>query len=110
MATPGPTTGAASAIWAAGRGGRGGDGNKLAHDIAMSFKANTAKFSGDIGESWIKFVATYYQVSRDYDPTPRHRLQFRHNLLRRDAKRFYLDAVNNFENIFQQAVSMIEAE
>lgn len=84
--------------------------NKTAHNIAMRFRDSGAKFSGDIGESWMEFVAEYQQVARDYSLTPPQKKQYLHNLLRGDAKRFYLDRIENFVNTFQQAVEMIDKE
>ncbi len=76
----------------------------MAHNIAMRFKDNASKFSGDIGEAWMEYVAEYQRVARDYNLTPTQKLQFLHNLLRGDAKRFFLDRVDNYVSNFTQAV------
>eukprot|EP00171_Calliarthron_tuberculosum_P001155 IDg1155t1 len=84
--------------------------HKTAHSIAMRFKDSSAKFSGDIGESWMEYVAEYQQVARDYNLSPSQKLQFLHNLVRGDAKRFYLNSVESHVNTFRQAVDMISME
>eukprot|EP00171_Calliarthron_tuberculosum_P022660 IDg22660t1 len=72
--------------------GPGGQ-DKLAYYIGMRFRDKESKFSGDLGESWMEFVAEYQQVARDYSLSPPQKKQYLHNLLRGDAKRFYLDRV-----------------
>ena len=88
--------------------GRGVD--KTAHNIGMRFKESYAKFSGSPGESWLEYVAEYQQVARDYCLGPPQKLQYLHNILRGDAKRFYLDRVDGYATGFQHAVSMVEVE
>eukprot|EP00171_Calliarthron_tuberculosum_P018940 IDg18940t1 len=44
--------------------------DRTAHNIGMRFKEKDSKFSGDIGQSWIEYVAEYQQVSRDYGLSP----------------------------------------
>lgn len=69
---------------------RGTSVDRAAHNNAMRFRDQASKFSGNLGESWSEFVAEYQQVSRDYELTASQKLQYLHNLLRGDAKRFYL--------------------
>jgi len=64
--------------------------DRLAHNVAMRFKDKSAKFSGGPGEAWMEYVADYQHVSREYNLTGSQRLQFMHNLLAGDAKRFPL--------------------
>eukprot|EP00171_Calliarthron_tuberculosum_P001813 IDg1813t1 len=47
--------------------------NKLADYIGMRFREKDSKFLGDLGESWIEYVAEFQQVAREYG----------HSLLRR---------------------------
>lgn len=84
--------------------------DRTAHNIALRFKESSSKFSGNLGESWMEFVAEYQQVARDYRLSPRQKLQYLHNLLRADAKRFYLDRVDGYATGFQQAVDLVESE
>ncbi|GAB0493903.1 hypothetical protein MMPV_005190 [Pyropia vietnamensis] len=81
-----------------------------AHNVAMHFRDQAAKFSGDLGESWNEYVAEYQQVARDYELTASQKLQYMHNLLRGDAKRFFLDRVHGTAATFAQAVDMVSAE
>lgn len=83
---------------------------KIAHNVSMRMKENDKTFSGDFGESWMEYVDDYLQVSRDYNLTPSQRLQFLHNLLRGDAKRYYFDKIDGYETSFQQAIQMFEEE
>eukprot|EP00171_Calliarthron_tuberculosum_P002786 IDg2786t1 len=84
--------------------------DKLAYYIGMRFRERDSKFSGDLGESWIEYVAEYQQVARDYALSPMQKKQYLHNLLRGDAKRYYLDRVDNQVNNFTEAVRMIDNE
>ena len=84
--------------------------DRIAHNVAMRLKENDKKFSGELGQSWMEFVDEYLQMCRDYSLSPTQRLQYLHNLLRGDAKRFYLDKVDGYASSFQQAVQMIHDE
>lgn len=68
----------------------------------MRLKEYSKKFSGAIDECLQEFVDEYRQLIKEYDLSPTQRLQFLHNLLRGDAKRFYLDVVGNYATAFQQ--------
>lgn len=59
----------------------------------MKLKESSSKFSGDLGECWAEYVYNYEGLSRDYFLTPCEKLQYLHNLLQRDALRFYLSTV-----------------
>eukprot|EP00170_Pyropia_yezoensis_P002751 contig_11549_g2756 len=76
----------------------------------MRFRDPAAKFSGNLGESWSEYIAEYQQVARDYELTASQKLQYLHNLLRGDAKRFFLDRVHGTAATFAQAVDMVGAE
>ena len=69
-----------------------------------------SEFYGEIGQSWNEFVAEYQQVARDYGFNAVQKKQCLHNLLRGDAKRFYLHNVDIYINNFTQAVQMIDNE
>lgn len=58
------------AAGADGRAPQAPPSNRAAHDVAMRFRDNSHKFSGEIGESWMEYVADYLQVPRDYNLTP----------------------------------------
>ena len=83
---------------------------KVAHNVAMGMTENEKKFSGDLGESGMEYVDDYLQVCRDYSLSPPQRLQFLHNLLRGDVKRYYLNKIDGYETSFQQAIQILEEE
>lgn len=83
---------------------------RVAHNVAMRLKDNEKKFSGDIGKCWMECVDEYQQITRDYKLTPSQKLQYLHNILSKDASRFYLDRVSHYVTTFQQAVEMIDHE
>lgn len=87
-----------------------GNASRLAHKIAMRLKDSDKKFSGDLGKCWMDYVDEYSQVTRDYGLSPQQKLQYFHNLLSRDAKRFYLAKFEIYAHSFQQAVEMINRE
>lgn len=84
--------------------------DKLAYYVGARFRDKDQKFSGDLGESWLEYVAEYQQVARDYGLTPAQKKQYLHNLLRGDAKRFYLDRIDNEVNRFNEAIRLIGNE
>ena len=83
---------------------------KIAHNVAMRLREKDRKFSGDLGEPWMEYVDDYLQRSRDYFLTPSQKLQYLHNLLRGDAKKFYLDKMDGYATSFQQGIEMLERE
>lgn len=85
-------------------------GDRTAHNIAMRFRDASSKFSGNLGEAWMEYVAEYQQVARDYDLSQEQRFQYMHNILSGDAKRFYLDKVQSYATSFSQAVDMVSTE
>lgn len=76
----------------------------------MRFREKNSIFSGDLGEFWLEYVAEYQQVARDYSLTPAQKNQYLHNILRGDAKRYYLDRVDNDVKSFAEATQMIDNE
>lgn len=83
---------------------------KIAQGISMRFKDKDSKFSGALGERWMDYVAEYQQVARDFGLSASQRKQYLHNLLRDDAKRFYLDRIDNDVSLYSEAVRLIEDE
>ena len=73
---------------------------KVAHNVAMRLKDKDQKFSGDLGESWMEYVDDYLQLCRDYSLSPTQKLQYLHNQLRGDAKRYYFDQVDGYDTSF----------
>lgn len=76
----------------------------------MRFKNQSSKFHGNIGECWQEFVDEYCQVAQDHNLTNVYKLDYLHNLVYGDAKRFYLDKVYGYPTSFQQAVNMVDTE
>ena len=68
------------------------------------------KFHGNVGECWQEYVDEYRRVARDYGLTQHQKLDYLHNLLSGDAKRFYLDVVDGYASGFQQIVEMVQGE
>lgn len=84
--------------------------DRVAHNVAMRLKDSEKKFSGDLGQCWIEYVDEYQQISRDYNLSASQKLQYLHNILCKDAYRFYCDRVQSYATSFNQAVSMIDQE
>ena len=84
--------------------------DKIARNVAMRLKDRDKKFSAALGESWMEFVDEYLQIGRDYSLSPTQKLQYMHNILSGDAKRYYLDRIDGYATSFQQAVELIERE
>lgn len=84
--------------------------SNLAHRVSLRFKDNQAKFSGDARECLDDFVADYNLAGRDFGLSPEQKLRYLHNLLRGDAKRFYLSELEPFATSYVDAVARIRAE
>lgn len=80
------------------------------HGVTMRLKDDYKKFSGDLGQSWMKCVDEYSQVARDYGLNPQQKLHFLLNILSKDAKRFHLEQMEPYAQTYQQAVDMINQE
>lgn len=75
----------------------------------MRFRDAASKFSGGLGDNWSEYVAEYQQVARDNGLSSAQKLNFLHNLLRGDAKRFYLDRVEHV-GTSAQAIEQVSLE
>ena len=69
--------------------------DRLANNVAMRFEDTSLKFHVNIGECWQEYVDEYQQVARDHKLSQQQKLDYLHNLLFGDAKRFYLDVVQS---------------
>lgn len=56
------------------------------------------------------YVDEYVHIFHDYNLSRSQKLQFMHNIVRGDAKRFYLNVLYGFTNTFEQAVEITEKE
>lgn len=83
---------------------------KAAHNVAMRLKDYEQKFSGDLGQCWQDFVDNYEQISEDYNLNEEQKLQYLHNLMSKDAHRFYLEKVKPNAKTYVDAVIMIDKE
>lgn len=83
---------------------------RTAHNVAMRLKDSDAKFHGDLEQCWHEYVDSYNQLSQDYNLSDKQKRQYLHNLLLRDALRFYLDQVQPFTVTYQQAIDAIHRE
>lgn len=83
---------------------------RVANNVAMQLKDADQTFSGDLPESWMEFVDECQQIARGYRLSPTQKLQYFHNILSKDAQRFYLDRMQSYATTFPQAVDMIIQE
>lgn len=83
---------------------------RAAQNVAVRFHDQTAKFSGNLGESWNEFVAEYQQVAREYKLTAAQKLQVMYSLLHGDSKRLFLDQVHGTAATFARAADMVSTE
>lgn len=58
----------------------------------------------------MEYVAEYQQVGCDNTLTVAQKKQYRHNFLRDDSNRYYLNCVDNDFNNFAEAIRMIDNE
>lgn len=56
----------------------------------------------------VRNISKTIQVLEDYRLSNAQELRFLHNLLTKDAQRFFLDKVKLFVDLFEQAVALME--
>lgn len=83
---------------------------KAAHNVEMGLKNNDQKFSGDLIQCWQDFVDNYEQVAENYDYSEKQNLKYLHNLLSKDAHRYYLEKVKPNVTNYIDAMKLIEKE
>lgn len=74
----------------------------------MSLKDNGKSFSGHLEECWRDYRDDCDQVSEDYNLIPKQQLQFMHNILQKDAHRFFLESVRPIEKTYLEAASYLK--
>lgn len=84
--------------------------SNLAHRVSLRMKDNHAKFSGDAQECLDDYVAEYDLVGRDFGLSREQKLRYSHNLLRGDAKRYYLSELEPSAASYADAVRSIRSE
>jgi len=78
-----------------------------AHQVGNRFKDQSAKLSGKTEQLWDDYTTHYDLVTRDFGVLAKHKLQFPHNLLSREALRFYLDDVMRTVVTYEAACAKI---
>lgn len=69
-----------------------------------------SKSSAEIlGECWIELDYKYQLIARDYKLSAAQKLQYLHNI-GRDTQKFYMNYVQTYAILFQQAVHVISQE
>lgn len=81
---------------------------KVAHNIAKRIKDFRQKFSGYLGQCWQKFVDEYKQIARNFGLNEHQKLSYLHNLLSKDAHRYYLGKVKLHVTLYSDTVETIE--
>lgn len=83
---------------------------RTAHNVARRLNDNENKFSGDLAQCWQDFADNYSQIASDYNLTDEHKLKYFHNLLTKDAHRFYVDTVKSAANTYSEAFKLLEGK
>lgn len=74
-----------------------------AYKIAMRFWGKSSQLSGDIGETWMEYVAEYQQVGMDYNLTPSQKPAVPPQLTPRKRQKFYIDMVDKPSQQFPES-------
>ena len=80
------------------------------HNVSMRLREKDKKFSGDLSVSCMEYMDDYFELSRYCSLKPSQKLQYLHNLLQGDAKRYFLDKIDGYGTSFQHAIEMLERE
>lgn len=86
---------------------------RVACTVAMRLKDMENKFNmfdRNSEECWSEFVDLYQQIFNDYNLSTEQELQHLHNILSKNAFRFYLDSVQPYATTCQKPVSMMDRE
>ena len=82
--------------------------SEITQNVTMRFLRE--KFTGNIGESWNEHVAEYQQLYLGYNLGNQQKLQYLHDVMGGDFKRFYLNNCLPHVNTFSHAVELINQE
>lgn len=74
----------------------------------MSFKNTDKKFVGNVFKCWQKFKDEFEQVAENYNLSHEQQFRFLHNILCKDAHRFYVETMKPFARNYGEAVMMPE--
>lgn len=80
------------------------------HSDVVQLKDTKNIFDGHLGNCWSKYVDSHQEIAKDYYLLRDKKVQYLHNILSKNALRFYLDAVRSYVTTYQQAVAMIDRE
>lgn len=83
---------------------------KVAHNNEMRLKNSKQKFSGDLGQCWKNFFDEYKQTDEDYGLNEHQKLSYLHNLVSKDAHRYYLKEIKPNITSYSDAIETIEKE
>lgn len=61
---------------------------RLAHNIAIRLMDVEKNFSRDLGKCWMEHVDEYSQIAMNYGLNPQEKLEYLHDFLSKDVKRF----------------------
>jgi hypothetical protein len=82
--------------------------------ISTAFKSSSSKFSGDLDEIISEFLREYEVVSRNIALPDERKFDLLHNLLRDDAKEWFLQNIAEQDPIilggYEGAVAMLKKE
>lgn len=84
--------------------------SNLAHRVSMRYMDNQITFSGGAKECLDDYVAEYDLVGRDIGLSQQQKPRYVHNILRGDAKRFYLSELEPFTKSYADSIARIRAE
>lgn len=73
------------------------------HDISNRFKDSDTKYGGDEEEDLSEFLEAYSTVTKDYELTVEEKLQYMHNLFKKEALRYYNSSVKGKVTTFTEA-------
>lgn len=82
----------------------------IMYNLAIRLKDTKQKISGDLAKCLEDFKGTYDQIFDNCKLTDEECLRFIHNLLCKDAQRFYLDSVRAVAKFYDEAVLILGKE
>lgn len=81
--------------------------SRVCHDISQRFKDRENKYGGTDEEDLSEFLSVYDTVSIDYELTDNQKLQFMHNLFKRQALRFFNTTARSSARTYEQAKELM---
>lgn len=81
--------------------------SRVHHDISQRFKDKDNKYGGSEEENLSEYLDSYCAVASDYNLSQQQRLQFFHNLFKKEALRFYNSTIKGKVNSFGEACTKL---